>query len=80
MSNPPPLCFPCHYDNYSANDVILTLNNQYHMDEHISGVLWNILRGLCSKQRGGGFYICGGLHISYSMSMYCLPFNLAIFI
>ena len=67
MWNPPPHCFPCHYDNYSANDIILTLNNQYHMDDRLSVVLWIILHGyVVNKDRGGGFHICGGFHISYS--------------
>ena len=44
MLNPAPLCFPCNYDNYSANDVISTLNSQYDMDEHISMILWIISR------------------------------------
>ena len=44
MWNPAPLCFPCNYDNYFANDVISTLNSQYDMDEHISVILWIISR------------------------------------
>ena len=36
------LCSPWNYDNYSVNDIILPLNNQYDMGEHISVVLWII--------------------------------------
>ena len=45
MRNTPPLCFPRNYDNYSVNDIILTISDKYDVDKHISVVLCNILRG-----------------------------------
>ena len=55
MWNPPPLCFPCHSNNCSVNDVISTLNNQYDVDEHISVILWIISRGYAVNKEVADF-------------------------